>query len=84
MLQERVRRAFDHPTHHPADVLISLRDGWHYGSALFDRLVEIQGTHGSARASSSIGFLASNVRPTPEWIAAWDAWPWLSLKAAGP
>jgi len=79
MLRERVRRALDRPTRHPADVLVSLEDGWHYGSAFFDRLVEIRGTHGSARASSSVGFLASNVGPTPALIAAWDAWPWLGL-----
>ncbi|MCI0583895.1 MAG: alkaline phosphatase family protein, partial [Chloroflexi bacterium] len=79
MLRERVRRAFDRPTLNPADVLVSLEDGWHYGSALFDRLVEIRGTHGSARASSSVGFLASNVDRVPQWIAAEDAWPWLGL-----
>ncbi|HKY60737.1 MAG TPA: alkaline phosphatase family protein [Gemmatimonadota bacterium] len=80
MLRERVRRALDEPTRHPADVLVSLEDGWHYGSALFDRLVRIRGTHGSARASSSVGFLASNVDQTPLWIPAWDAWPWLGLE----
>ncbi len=82
MLRERVRRAFDGPTLNPADVLVSLEDGWHYGSALFDRLVKIRGTHGSARASSSVGFLASNVDPTPAWIAAEDVWPWLGLEGA--
>ena len=80
MLRERVRRAFDQPTRHPADVLVSLEDGWHFGSALFDRLVRIRGTHGSARASSSVGFLASNVDRTPAWIPAWEAWPWLRLE----
>lgn len=82
MLRERVRRAFDTPTLNPADVLVSLEDGWHFGSPLFDRLVEIRGTHGSARASSSVGFLASNVNPTPAWIAAHDAFPWLGLGPA--
>ena len=80
MLRERVRRAFDGATLNPADVLVSLEDGWHYGSPLFDRLVEIRGTHGSARASSSVGFLASNVDRTPAWIAAEDALPWLGLE----
>ena len=72
------------PTLNPADVLVSLEDGWHYGSPLFDRLVEIRGTHGSARASSSVGFLASNVDPTPARIAAHDAFPWLGLGTARP
>jgi hypothetical protein len=79
MLRERVRQALTDPTLNPADVLVSLEDGWHYGSALFDRLVKIRGTHGSARASSSVGFLASNVDRTPAWIAAEDAFPWLGL-----
>ncbi|MGH7543352.1 MAG: alkaline phosphatase family protein, partial [Gemmatimonadota bacterium] len=84
MLRERVRRALDEPTHHPADVLVSLEDGWHFGSALFDGVVEIRGTHGSARASSSVGFLASNVDRTPASIAAWEAWPWLGLEGDVP
>jgi hypothetical protein len=80
MLRGRVRRAFAEPPLSPADVLVSLEDGWHYGSALFDRLVEIRGTHGSARASSSVGFLASNVDRTPPWIPADQAFPWLGLE----
>ncbi len=79
MLRERVRRALADHTQNPADVLVSLEDGWHYGSALFDRLVRIQGTHGSARYSSSVGFLASNVERTSAWIAADEAYPWLGL-----
>jgi hypothetical protein len=79
MLRERVRQAFADPPLNPAHVLVSLEDGWHYGSALFDRAVEIRGTHGSARGSSSVGFLASNVDRTPAWIAATDAFPWLGL-----
>lgn len=66
-------------TRNPASVLVSLRDGWHYGSALFDAVVDLAGTHGSARWSSSVGFLASNVDRTPETIAAEDAYPWLGL-----
>ncbi|MGH7558060.1 MAG: hypothetical protein ACREMD_09875 [Gemmatimonadota bacterium] len=80
MLQERVRRALLDHTQNPADVLVSLKDDWHYGSALFDRLIEIQGTHGSARYSSSVGFLASSVERTPPWIPADQAYPWLGLE----
>lgn len=80
MLRERVRRALADHTRNPADVLVSLQDGWHHGGAIFDRLVRIQGTHGSARYSSSVGFLASNVERTPPWIAADEAYPWLGLR----
>ncbi|MGH8950881.1 MAG: hypothetical protein ACRDX9_05595, partial [Acidimicrobiia bacterium] len=80
MLRDRVLRALLDHTQHPANVLVSLEDGWHYGSSLFDRLVEIEGTHGSARYSSSVGFLASSVERTPPWIAADQAYPWLGLE----
>lgn len=80
MLRERVRRALADHTRSPADVLVSLEDGWHHGSVLFDQLVDIVGTHGSARYTSSVGFLASNVDRTPAWIAAEDAYPWLGVE----
>lgn len=80
MLRARISRALADHTRNPADVLVSLHDGWHHGSAVFDRLVRIVGTHGSARSTSSVGFLASNVDPTPAWIAADDAYRWLGLR----
>ena len=80
MLRARNSRALADHTRNPADVLVSLHDGWHHGSAVFDRLVRIVGTHGSARSTSSVGFRASNVDPTPAWIAADDAYRWLGLR----
>ena len=80
MLRARIRQALADHTRNPADVLVSLEDGWHHGSELFDLLVDIVGTHGSARYSSSVGFLASNVDRTPAWIAAEEAYPWLGLE----
>ncbi len=78
-LVERVDRALTNHTQRPASVLVSLDDGYHYGSRLFDRIVQLQGTHGSARYTSSVGFLASNVDRTPEWLPAEEVYPYLGL-----
>ena len=78
-LVERVHQALTNHTQRPASVLVSLDDGYHYGSRLFDRIVQLQGTHGSARYTSSVGFLASNVDRTPEWLPAGEVYPYLGL-----
>ncbi len=78
-LIERVHRALTNHTQRPASVLVSLDDGYHYGSRFFDGIVKLQGTHGSARHTSSVGFFASNVDRTPEWLAAEEVYPYLGL-----
>lgn len=78
-LIERVHQALTNHTQRPASVLVSLDDGYHYGSRLFDGIVKLQGTHGSARYTSSVGFLASNVDRTPEWLPAEEVYPYLGL-----
>jgi hypothetical protein len=78
-LIERVHQALTNHTQRPASVLVSLDDGYHYGSRFFDGIVSIQGTHGSARYTSSVGFLASNVDRTPEWLPAEEVYPYLGL-----
>lgn len=78
-LVERVHQALTNHTQRPASVLVSLNDGYHYGSRFFDGIVSIQGTHGSARYTSSVGFLASNVDRTPEWLPAEEVYPYLGL-----
>jgi len=76
------RRAFRglELTRSPASVLVSLEDGWHRGDRLFEAFVDLAGTHGSIRRSSSEGFLASNVERTPASIDAEDAYGWLGLE----
>ena len=63
----------------PASVLVSLEDGWYYGSHLLDTFADIAGTHGNARSEASVGFLASNLEPTPSTLGAHEAWPYLGL-----
>jgi hypothetical protein len=78
-LRRRVEEAARNHVAHPASVFASLEDGWHYGSGLFEFLVDMKGTHGSARASSTLGFVASNVDRLPETMRAEDVYPWLGL-----
>jgi hypothetical protein len=53
-----------------ADVLVSFEDGYCYGSAVFDRLVTIAATHGSALRSTSYAFLMSTHRRMPAHLRA--------------
>ena len=78
-LRRRVEQAARNHTAHPASVFVSLEDGWHYGSGLFDFLADMKGTHGSARASSTLGFVASNVDRLPETLRADEVYPYLGL-----
>ena len=64
---------------HPASVIVSLADGWHYGSGLFDALANMKGTHGSATEGASVGFVASNVDRLPEALRADEVYPYLGL-----
>ena len=59
--------------------IVSLADGWHYGSGLFDALANMKGTHGSATEGASVGFVASNVDRLPETLRADEVYPCLGL-----
>ena len=78
-LRRRVEEAARNHTASPASVFVSLRDGWHYGSGLFDFLADMKGTHGSARATSTLGFVASNVDRLPDTLRAEEVYPWFGL-----
>jgi hypothetical protein len=62
---------------HTADVLISLEDGYFYGSSVFSRLVRLAATHGNALRGSTNAFLMSTHRALPEYVRAADAQPLL-------
>jgi hypothetical protein len=55
-----------------ASLLVSLKDGYHYGSKLFDKLVTLRSTHGSLRKSSMTGFLMRNRKMSQATVAARD------------
>jgi hypothetical protein len=79
-LRARVERGLRDHVAHPASVIASLADGWHYGSGLFDALAAMKGTHGSATAGASLGFVASNVDRLPATLRADEVYPYLGLK----
>lgn len=78
-LRERVEEGLRSYVAHPASVIVSLADGWHYGSGLFDALAKMKGTHGSATADSTVGFVASNVDRLPATLRADEIYPYLGL-----
>ena len=78
-LRARVERGLRSYVAHPASVIASLADGWHYGSGLFEALANMKGTHGSATEEASVGFVASNVDRLPPTLGADEVYPYLGL-----
>ncbi|HMF57549.1 MAG TPA: hypothetical protein VK619_14500 [Pyrinomonadaceae bacterium] len=62
---------------HPADVLVSLKDGYYYGSTLFSRIVRLAATHGNAMRASTSAFLMSTHREFPRHVRGSEAQPLL-------
>ena len=62
---------------HPADVLVSCRDGYYYGASVFGRFVRLLATHGNALSASTNAFLMSTHRPFPAHVRAGEARPFL-------
>ena len=58
---------------HPADVLVSLLDGYYFGWSAFEHIVNLVATHGNALRASSSAFLMSTHRAFPEYVRADDA-----------
>ncbi|MBI3952129.1 MAG: hypothetical protein HY314_16905 [Acidobacteria bacterium] len=76
----RLHQAMSDQVVNQADILLSLADGVYVGHALFDSLVELVATHGSARASSSTGFLMSTHRVFSTCLRASNVPVYLNLK----
>jgi hypothetical protein len=81
-LRARVEEGLRSYVVHPASVMVSLADGWHYGSGLFDALAGMKGTHGSATFDASVGFVASNVDRLPGTLRAGEVYPYFGLSRA--
>jgi hypothetical protein len=60
---------------HHADVLVSLKDGYYYGSSIFSRFVKLAATHGNAMRASTSAFMMSTHRQLPAAIRATHAQP---------
>ncbi len=55
-----------------ANLLVSLKDGYHYGSKFFEKLVTLRSAHGSLRKSSMTGFFMRNAPMERTILAARD------------
>jgi hypothetical protein len=61
--------------HNPADLLVSLRPGFHYGSRTFERFVTMRSTHGSIDRMQTLGFATSTDAPLGGTIRSRDLLP---------
>jgi len=57
----------------PADVLVSLLDGYYIGWSAFEYIVKLAATHGNAMRASSTAFLMSTHRDFGEFVTASNA-----------
>ncbi|MCI0402610.1 MAG: hypothetical protein L0212_03705 [Acidobacteria bacterium] len=72
------RRLWHWATNHVenrADVVVSLKPGYHYGSAAFGRIVTLRGTHGAADREQSLGFATSTDGPLAGPVRAGELLP---------
>lgn len=58
-----------------ADILVSLKPGYYYGSGTFQRVVTLYSTHGALDAAQSLGFAMSTDGPLPGPIRSKDLLP---------
>ncbi len=65
---KRLYQAFSGQVESDADILISLKDGYFHGNALFSRIATILGTHGSLLDTNSVGFFMSTAQDVPSHI----------------
>jgi len=59
----------------PADLLVSLRPGSHYGSPTFERIVTMRSTHGSIDPMQTLGFATSTDGPLAGTVRSRDLLP---------
>jgi len=68
-----------HAVRNPADVLISLAPGYHFGNENADLFVDSRGTHGSLRTTSSLAFVMGTQVEVPDPIRSDDLQRFVSL-----
>jgi hypothetical protein len=58
---------------YPANLLVSLKDGYYWGYTAFEVIGSLAATHGNATAQSSYAFLMSTHRQPPQFLRANEA-----------
>jgi hypothetical protein len=71
-------RGLNNHVRNRANLLVSLKDGYHYGSKLFNKLVTLHSTHGSLRRTSMTGFIMRNAPTGRDALPARDVLDGLS------
>ncbi len=68
----RIWRGFHGLAKHPADLVVTVKDGWFCGSLSFARSINVASTHGSLNEANSVTFIMSTVKPLPEAMGVED------------
>ena len=71
ILRRAVAAMTNHVVNRP-DVILSLEEGFCYGSGAFVKMTDLLGTHGSARDTQSVGMAMSTSDPLPDYIRGPD------------
>lgn len=79
----RIVRALTVEVRNPATVALSLAPGFHFGSPVAGAVVEVAGTHGSLRRSSSRAFLWVEGGTPPSLLRADEVRRWLPVARPG-
>ncbi len=75
----RLWESFAGYVRHPANVLVSLEDGYYDGSEILDLFAILRATHGNLRRTQTEGFVLTTLKELPEAIRAADLWSVLGL-----
>jgi hypothetical protein len=75
---DRLWRAFHEQFQHTPDVLISVAQGYHCGSAFQSRSVKLVAVHGNLRPESTDGFILTNAGSLPPVLRMRDVAPALA------
>ncbi len=75
----RLWESFTEHVRHPANVLVSLEDGYYEGSEILDVFAILRATHGNLRRAQTEGFVLTTLKELPEAIRAADLWSVLGL-----
>ncbi len=71
----RLRQWATNHVENGADVVMSLKPGYHYGSATFGRIITLRGTHGALDREQSLGFATSTDGPLAGPVRAEEVLP---------
>ncbi len=72
---QRIYRSLTDNVMNPADIVVSLADGYYYGDQSFGDWVELGGTHGGLSYESTVSFFMSTAFTAPDYIQPGEILP---------